>query len=394
LSLEECLIKTNLEIDHYCAVLKSSAHSKVDIIYNTTLLCPWDCAVCCVDAVQVKKVGSEVVLRSNGLASERTFPINKSYKNIYEQASAIQIQQGKALSLADKRRIIDHLEGYDAKIDISGGDAMILSDNLKLLHYASKKLGRENVTLTATGIAKIDINEVAPYIGEFNFTFDAESLEDVTNRPDGYAIGNLKQAKNFVQAGCSTRAELPLTKSILTERHLARIYQALHDAKISKLLLMRLFPVGRGKLLKSEIPSKEEYLFAINMLREQEKIYGEKPVLKIQCALKNLENEHLRSPKIKNPCDLVRESFGLMPDGTLLASPWAYSLDGKAMNDQWVLGNLKDEPLSVILRKEKALTYFGRLEENFGHCKIFSYLYSKKERYIDRVFDKADPLYT
>lgn len=55
---------------------------KVDLIYNTTLVCPWDCAVCCVDAILVKKIGHELKIRSHGLDKTETFPLDKTYPNI------------------------------------------------------------------------------------------------------------------------------------------------------------------------------------------------------------------------------------------------------------------------------------------------------------------------
>jgi MoaA/NifB/PqqE/SkfB family radical SAM enzyme len=363
---------------------------KIDIIFNTTLICPWDCEICCVDAVHVGKIGSDIFIKHSGLGNIETFPNNMSDMSIYEQAALRRIENGEELPLDKKKKIIDNLSGYDARIDISGGDALILNDNFSLLSYASKKLGRSNITLTATGLgtAKVNIKEVASLISEYNFTFDAASLKDIANRPNGYAIGNLKRAKMFMELGCNTRAELPLTTDIISREHLERLYLKLNEYKIDKLLIMRLFPVGRGVGKIDKIPCREEYLLAINILREMESIYHT-PVVKLQCALKNIFPDGLG----ENPCDMLSESFGITPDGKLLASPWAYSCGGKVLHECWELGDIVNNRLEVILSSSKAQRYYKRLNENKGHCKLFSFICSNKINPEDRLFDCTDKLY-
>ena len=94
----------------------------------------------------------------------------------------------------------------------------------------------------------------------------------------------------------------------------------------------------------------------------------------------------------ENPCDLGRESLGLMPDGTLLASPWAY--DGKgALGEEWVLGNLAEQTLLDILSTDKARYYMQHLDKNFGHCKIFAWRHSSRQEPLEHIFDTTDPLY-
>ncbi|MFA8324111.1 radical SAM/SPASM domain-containing protein [Burkholderia ubonensis] len=366
---------------------------KVDLIYNTTLVCPWDCEICCVDAVHVQKRGSELHMHSRGLGVSEVFPLDSRYPNIYAQAAAIRSGRGQELDLAGKKLLIDNLRDFDARIDISGGDALTLPENLELLRYAAEKLGRDNVTLTVTGAgsAKVPTALISPHISEYNFTFDAESLADVANRPDGYALGNLKRARDFIAAGCKTRAELPLTTDILADEHLQRLYQVLHDEGVSKLLLMRLFPVGRGVVARSKVPTRDQYLRAIDVLKRMEARLGG-PVVKLQCAMKHLLPGSYDAER--NPCDLVHESFGIMPDGTLLSSPWAYGLDGQPLGREWVLGNLAQNTLQELLSTNLAERYRRNLDANFGHCKIFAYQHSDKSDPFERIFDSSDPLYT
>ena len=375
------------------AIKTPKEKKKVDLIFNATQICPWDCTVCCVDAVHVSKSGSKLIMRSKGLEHREEFALDKKHSSIYAQAAHIRAQRNEELSLEKKRKVVDNLEGFDARIDISGGDVLLVPENVDLMRYASKKLGRRNVTLTATGagLAHCNIDEIASLISEYNFTFDSESVEDEHHRPNGYALGNLKKAKQFVERGCQTRAELPLSTDTISKDKLTRIYMALHDANVSKLLVMRLFPVGRGKLLKGKIPTKAQYLEAIAILQELSEKHGD-PVIKLQCALRHLLSGN--GSDCKNPCDLLHESFGITPEGKLLASPWAYNENGEALHSTWVLGDLVHQKLSDILDSEKAIKLQERLNENHGHCKVFAYLNSKKSEHLDRMFDRADELYS
>ena len=369
-----------------------SAERKVDIIYNTTLVCPWDCDICCVDAVHVKKDGKDVVLRSHGLIESEILERPDNKTSVYDVAAQHRQKMGLELDLAGKKTVIDHLAGFDAKLDISGGDALSVTENMELLKYASSKLGRFNVTLTVTGAgsSRYSAHSIAPHVGEFNFTFDAERLDDVALRPSGYASGNLKKATKFAKLGVPTRAEVPLTKAILNQDHLHRLYMTLHQAGIDKLLLMRLFPVGRGSLHQDEVPSVQEYRRTIKCLEALERIHG-RPEIRLQCALKHLDNRLASDGG--NPCDLVRESYGLMADGTLLASPWAINGVGRPLGEEWVLGNLAEASLEEILSGDHVKTFARRGDENHGHCKIFAYLYSQLLDPLDRIFDLSDPLY-
>jgi MoaA/NifB/PqqE/SkfB family radical SAM enzyme len=299
-------------------------------------------------------------------------------------------RQGAELRLSEKMRVLENMEGMPVKVDISGGDPLAVSENHDLLRVAARVLGRESVTLTATGygLAGFDVQEVAPFISELNFTFDNPDDAGGPNRPTGYATANLRVAQRYAKKGVTTRAECPLSIRNCDEESLRRLYLALHGAEIDKLLIMRLFPVGRGYLRASDIPMAEQYRRAIATLREMERRYGN-PVVKLQCALKHFDAASYDG----NPCDMLRGSVGLMADGTLLASPWAVGPEGSPISDGWVLGNLAREPLSDILSSDKAQAMLARLDENFGHCKIFAYQYSRRTQDMERIFDATDPLY-
>lgn len=363
----------------------------VDIIWNVTLVCPWDCDICCVDAVHVVKKRQIIQLRSQGLTRIDEIAHQPGKGSIFDQAMMHRQQEGKELRFEQKLQILQHLDGFQPKIDFSGGDPLSVSENYKVMQIASQRFGKEAITLTATGagLARYVVEDIAPFIGELNFTYDNPLADGYQCRPAGYADGNLRKAAKFAQAGVKTRGECPLTVHNAQDETLRRIYLNLHDAGIDKLLLMRLFPSGRGVFRPEDAPTPALYRRSIDLLREMEAQY-KYPQLKLQCALKFFDRKDLA----ENPCDLLRESFGLMTDGTLLTSPWAVGGHGRPIDDAWVLGNLAQTPLQEILETAKAKEYEKRLDENFGNCKIFSFLHSKRDKPLDRIFDTADPLYS
>lgn len=363
----------------------------VDLIWNMTLVCPWDCEVCCVDADHVRKVGNVIQIRSRGLSISQALDYRPNCGSIYDQAMVWRQQQGLELDFDSKLRVLDHLDGFRPKLDFSGGDPMAASENLVVMRRASMRFGRERITLTATGagLARCDPDDIAPLIGELNFTYDSVTAEGNQNRPAGYASGNLRKAAKFAQMGVRTRAECPLSQENVQSPILRQLYVNLHEAGIEKLLLMRLFPVGRGSHRAASIPTSQQYRSAIEVLRKLESEFGF-PKVKLQCALRYFDRQDMS----ENPCDLVRESLGLMADGTLLTSPWAVGPRGDPLDDSFVLGNLAVTPLQDLLASDRASAYRARLDANFGHCKIFAFLNSKREQPMDRLFDRADPLYS
>lgn len=362
----------------------------IDIVWNTTLVCPWDCAVCCVDAVHVTKREGQVVLRSLGLQLSESIPVDPARGSIYDQAAHHRQKHGQELTFAEKIQVLGHLDGYTPKIDISGGDPLAVWENYDLLKVASQRFGRAQITLTATGagLARYTPQDIAPYIGEFNFTVDGTKDHPTDLRPAAYAAANLQRAKQYAMHGVATRAECPLSKQNVDPTVLEQIYVGLHDAGIDKLLVMRLFPSGRGCNVAAATPTVKQHVRAIDHLRTLEARY-KRPRVKLQCALRHLENR-LAS---QNPCDMVRESFGLMPDGTLLASPWAVGPKGAPLDDVWVLGNLARQPMTEILQSERAKRFLDRLDDNWGHCKLHAYVNGVHPDRFERMFEASDPLY-
>jgi MoaA/NifB/PqqE/SkfB family radical SAM enzyme len=368
---------------------------KLDLIWNMTAVCPHDCATCCVDAVHAKREGDIILVRRDGLTVTDRLQRPPDRGNIFAATAHHLQRQGLELDLAGKRRLISNIDVPDTRLDISGGDPLCVPENLEVLRSATAALGRHNITLTATGagLAGVSLPAVASLISEYNFTFDSASVADVAHRPKQYAARNFKVAQVFAAMGARTRAEFPITRSTCDPDHLRRLYELLHEAGIGKLLLMRLFPVGRGGGIADDTLTPDEYRAAIATLRALEAKYGS-PTLKLQCALRHFETPSTGLlTRGLNPCDMVQESFGVTPDGTLLMSPWAINGRGRPMDPLFVLGNLAEQRLSALLASDRVQDVRQRANENHGHCKIFTFLHSSKADPMDRLFDTADPLY-
>lgn len=379
----------------FAPTLTTNTPAKFDLIWNTTLVCPWDCAVCCVDAVQVTKRGRTATLRSQGLTQIET--ISCSDRESHFDAALRHLQaQGRELTWERKLAVLDHLKGESVRLDISGGDALTIAEGRSLLLEAKNRLGRDHVTLTVTGagLRECDIPMVADSIHEFNFTFDPGSSEQSDLRPSTYGRSNLRLAKKMCQLGVSVRAEMPLTRAAIDTQRLTQAYDQLAQAGVRELLLMRLFAVGRGQLQAHAIPSRSQYLHAIDTLRNLAERRGDGPKIKLQCALRHLTHEAGFESTSKNPCDLATKSFGIMANGTLLTSPWAIGPNGAPLDPSFVLGNLAETPFAQLRALSISHELSRRANENFGHCKIFAFQHSNRVRPLDKMLDLADPLFT
>jgi len=361
----------------------------LDIIWNISTVCPWDCDICCVDAVHITRDKDRVKIRSDGLI--RTDYIERDRNlSIYDQAERFRQDKSLELTLEEKLRVIDHLEGSRrVKLDFSGGDPLVCSDNLEAIRCAAQKFGRENlgISTTGAGLSMKDPEELIPYISKMEFTYDNADGRFDPIRPMGYNNQNLRRASLFRREGLRVKALMPLHMRNTEEGLLRLLYENLHHAGIDVVEPMRYFPVGRGFGKTDGIPTKEQYMKAIETLMDMETKLGS-PIVKLQCALKGLYDT-----SGVNPCNLYREGLGLTSRGILLTDAWAIGPRGEPLDDAFVLGSLVDNHVDELLNNERGKQYWGRLDENSPHCKIFAYLHSGREDSLERLFDESDPLY-
>lgn len=375
-----------------------------DFIWNITLVCPWNCEFCCTDSVHVAKSAEQVVMFEKGLSekiivSERFLDSEIHQKMVRDGVEvtrfdlALQDRQrrGKELRFHEKISLLSNLSGNNVEIDFAGGDPLSCYENFLTIKEASTQFGRENISITSTGfsINRYGVDTIADIIGEFEFTLDEITDKPPTHRPKGYNASNLHYAKLFAEKGLKTKAQLPIHSGNFSYESIKNIYLNLAEGKIDELLLMRTFPVGRGRtfILKNGMYFQDKYLRIIEAYRELEaKYHG--PHVRLQCALKHLEP----SENKENPCDLMRNSYGINPKGNLLLSAWATNNIGEPLSEHFVLGDLHKSSFRDLLSSPKALNYFSKLDNNYGHCKIFSYFFSPGQT-ADEIFVSKDPLY-
>lgn len=365
-------------------------NNKIDIIWNISQICPWDCKFCCTDATKVYIDNNLTVLNENNL-SNSIFIKSTNIKRSNAFNIALQDKQSRGLELTfpEKINILNNLAENDVQIDFAGGDPLACSENFEVIKVASEKFGKKNISITSTGffVGKYGIQQLSNIIGQYEFTFDENILLPSVSRPSGYNKSNILVASKFATNNIYTKAQLPIHQGNVKYEIIRDIYLTLCKSGIDELLLMRTFPVGRGiGYLEHNSLTKDQIKFVINTFKEfEQKIKGTK--IKLQCALKYLEDN-----SDINPCDLMRSSYGINWRGDLLISAWANGVNGKALSDDFILGNISKEKFSEIINSEKAKRYREKLDLNFGHCKIFAYQNSLN-KCEDAIFSNNDPLY-
>lgn len=377
---------------------------KVNIIWNMSFVCPWDCKFCATGAVQVKRNNNSIVMIESDSSSEIEIEnINLHHNefkrilnegitpNIFDMALHQRQKMGAELNYEQKIKVLDNILPTQAKIDFSGGDPLACYENYLVIKEAANRFGKENISITGTGASfnRYDPKDITSIAGTLDFTFDEPTTSDPINRPAGYNNSNLNLAKIFAALSLRTRAQLPIHLGNLESTKIVNIYTALHDAGVEELLLMRVFPVGRGNHSSGSnyTVSKKEYLAAIEQYQELENRL-KYPRVVLQCALKSVSNKNFS----QNPCDLMQNSFGITPKGNLLISAWATSFEDSPYRDIFVLGNLNENSLDTLLNTKKVHEYQSKLDNNWGHCKMFSF-FNTNSKNTSSLFEKNDPLY-
>lgn len=374
----------------------------MDLIWNVSLICPWDCEFCCTDAVHVRKLAGSVVLRESGLSNRRIIPMGRYEPehlrqlgiklNAYDYALIDRQERGLELDFNSKVNVLNNVRERTPEIDFAGGDPLACLENYLLIKKAAEMFGKENVSVTSTGhsLARYPLEELAKHIGTFEFTYDEPDSCGVEVRPKGYNAINILWAGRMHALGVKTKCQIPLHSNNISTEGIREIYQRLTDSKIDEVLLMRTFPVGRGLNFLKNKPvdlQSADYMAAISEFKSLEYRKGG-PKVRVQCALKHLFSEEHAA----NPCDLMQSSFGINSKGQLLLSAWATNPVGLPLAEEFILGDLSKQSIDEIENTERFVRYKARLNENFGHCKIFAYLNSdiKSE---NSIFMRTDPLF-
>ena len=236
-------------------------------------------------------------------------------------------------------------------MDVSGGDPLISQDNLEILRQLSRTIGKESLSITATGkgLMSVDLDFLVDVIGEVGFTYDFP-YEPSPDRPRGYNSSNLTVIRNLVQGKIRTLAQTPLTRKNISDEVIREIYGNLNDVGVEQLLLMKFFEAGRGVGRSDLTLTQEENRNAIRSYRRLERKYGS-PKVRIVPSLKGKILE-----KFFN-------SLNITSQGLLLSTPWAYNEDGEPPKEV-ILGDLKTEKLSELSGRNVYQIFLTQLKRN------------------------------
>ena len=284
----------------------------MDVIWNLTRACPWDCAICCVFGYHV---------------------CNTTERLVYSEAK----EKGEELTLAEKLTVLKILADRGFEIDFSGGDPLYYDEDFQVVEQATRWLPSRKIGVSMTGNKITDAKlEVLKKVGVVEFTLD--NLPDVENplRPRGYNLASMIAMKKCVAVGVKTRAVTVLYPTTMTEKNLESVYRWLCENGISEWELLRFYPVGRGIKLAELTPSNSEYLKTMKFLRG---LHGFTKIF-FQPSLRILEGA------IK--CPAVVDSIGILPDGTVTACAWAID-DNCRPYPEFRLGKLPEDDLDEIL---------------------------------------------
>lgn len=305
---------------------------KFSVVWNVTRLCYWKCPFCCVDALFAGK----------------------------KKVAPSDLTNTGELAFSEKIRVIDELSKLDCRLDLSGGELLLNDENLELISYASKKLKKENVGISVSGIY-IDENIaklLSMYVNEVEVTMDCLPGQKYPLRPIGYhecaatAIQNLK--KYNVEVGIQT----VLTKDNIDQISLSALFKWILDNNVDSWSLLRFFPSGRGRMFAEKTPSYEEYCDTVNFITSlTENIYSG---VHFQYLLPNHNGTTLN-------CRAGKQSMGILPNGDCISCFWGLSEGMKIKDKKFRLGNIIEQSIEDILYSKEADYWRAK-----SKCVIFS----------------------
>jgi MoaA/NifB/PqqE/SkfB family radical SAM enzyme len=259
----------------------------MDVIWNLTRACPWDCAICCVSAFHICATTEYLV-------------------------QVTQKEKGIELTLAEKLAVLRVLAEKDFEIDFSGGDPLYYEEDFKVVEQATYWLPSRRISVSMTGAKLSEAKlELLKKVGTVEFTLDNLPERENPFRPRGYNLASMVAMKKCVAEGIRVRVVTVLYSATISQENLKNIYQWLCENKIPERELLRFYPVGRAAKLRKLTPSNSEYIQTMEFLRSLRgftKIFFQHSLRILEGSLK---------------CPAVIDSIGILPDGQVTACAWA-----------------------------------------------------------------------
>ena len=295
---------------------------KLDVIWTLTRVCPYKCKVCCVNA-----------------------PYSRD-TDIQNKIKEHEKNKNRELCIEDKLRIVDDLaSSYKNKVnfDFSGGDPLIFEEDRRVIAYASKKVGKENVMISSTGwnFDKEKMDFIKKYSKYVELTIDKPPWLDDPMRPLDYNLDSLivldKCRSEKVPTGMSTvlRNDIPI-------KELEKLNNLFKNYNLKTWHLLRLHLAGRAKRFPELIPTEEFYE---DVARFAQKI----------------KRGHIPSlhHSFRKECQALKDMIGILADGSVLACCWALNEKGFPLNEKHVLGKLPEQKLSEVLNNKKTSLWYN-----------------------------------
>lgn len=309
----------------------------MDVIWNLTMACPWDCAICCVSAFHV---------------------CDTTEKFVY----TLQKEKGQELTLVEKLSVLKSLSDMNFEVDFFGGDPLYYEEDFQVVEQATRWLPSNKISVSMTGSKITDSKiELLKKVGAVEFTLDNLPETENAFRPRGYSLASMMAMKKCVAMNIRTRAVTVLYSTTISQENLRNIYTWLCENNIPEWELLAFYPVGRASKFTELVPAESGYLNAMKFLRS---LKGFTKIL-FQHSLKILEG--------KSKCSAVIDSIGILPDGTVTSCAWAIDANCKPFKD-FYLGKLPEEDICEILNRAKRIQkYSGRTQ----YCRTFACLKKK-----------------
>ncbi|MFA6449251.1 MAG: hypothetical protein WCX65_07290 [bacterium] len=304
---------------------------KMQYILNLTRCCTQDCEFCAVDALY-----------------------SPSIEGCIELAHAEQLA-GRELTPDQWCSVVEKLLSIDptAEFDLSGGDCLALpwvsKQFIPFIMERVQSRQQVSVTSTATPLQSwlVETRAISrdKIPGVVHLTFDGY-------RP--YSFDNIRLSSQIRELGTDIHVECPLNVENCDIEKVRKIYDAVEDAQVSELLLMRFFPTGRGvdkNGLGGLEPSDDTYRSAIAEFYRLDKQHQNGPAIKVQCALKQFTPQWTGF----SPCKMGNTTWCVMPNGTLLICPWAYGMNGSPLSNDFVAGNILHDDYETCFSMARVL---------------------------------------
>lgn len=310
----------------------------MDVIWNLTKACPWDCEICSVSAIHVCPTTAESIYLGE-----------KDNK--------------KELTLDEKLSVLRVLVENDFEVDFSGGDPLYYDEDLRIVEQATRWLPPSKIVISMTGSkitsSKINLLKKVSFV---EFTVDNFTDGENPLRPRGYNKASFLAMKKCAESGISVRAVTVLYSYTLSKTNLKNIYNWLSNNGVLEWELLRFYPVGRASRFPELIPSDSEYLETMEFLRG------------LKGSTKTFFQHSMNMLEKNGSCPAIKESIGILPGGEVVLCPWAMDADAKPLK-RFYIGKLPEDDLSDIMKKAK------KKIEGLGSgrcCRAICYLRKKK----------------